>query len=140
MSFSVSTVAAQTSVRNSGANHVRLVRPQTAIAYTLRVDSSNLSGFDVELRIRNVPDTFRLAMAAHPEYDDQFWRFVGDVNVVATSGTSIVVREDSALWRVVTRGGDALVRYRVSLPEAEVPQRASWRPFLSPSGGLVGGP
>ena len=126
--------------RNARTEPVALAHSQTVISYTLRVDSGNLSGFDVQMRIRNVPDTFQLAMAAHPEYDDQFWRFVEGLTVATPSGNATIVRRDSALWRVVTKGGDALVRYRIRLPAAEGSQRASWRPFLSPTGGLVGGP
>ena len=42
------------------------------INYTLRVDSTELSGWNVEIRLRTISDTFRLAMAAHPEYDDRY--------------------------------------------------------------------
>jgi predicted metalloprotease with PDZ domain len=50
-----------------------------------------------------------------------------------------VTREDSVLWRVANAAGDVLVRYRVRYPDEGSP-RASWRPFLAPTGGLVGGP
>ena len=140
LTFCALQVAGQAPRLGAKAKHVRPGQSQVAIAYTLRVDSGNLSGFEVEMRIRNVPDTFRLAMAAHPEYDDRFWRFVEGLSVVTPAGSGTVARVDSALWRVVTKGGDALVRYRVTLPAAEGPRRAAWRPFLSPSGGLVGGP
>src|SRR6184192_605572 len=104
---------------------------QPVVGYTLRVD--------VELRLRNVPDTFRLAMVAHPEYDDRYWRYVEALRVATSNGAATVTREDSALWRVVAPGGEALVRYRIHLPPAESP-RAAWRPFLTATGGLVGGP
>ncbi|OLC08801.1 MAG: hypothetical protein AUH42_00635 [Gemmatimonadetes bacterium 13_1_40CM_70_11] len=111
--------------------------------YTLRVDSADLAGFDVELRIQSAPDTFRLAMAAHPEYDDRYWRFVegGGPRVEARSGPATIAREDSALWRVVAPGGEAVVRYRLRLPPPPAQAfRSAWKPFLAPSGGLVGGP
>src|SRR5256886_16736031 len=110
-----------------------------SVGYTLRVDAGDLSGFDVELRLRNVPDTFRLALVAHPEYDDRNWRFVEALRVETLHGAGTVAREDSALWRVVAPGGEALVRYRMRLPPPESP-RAAWRPFLAATGGLVGGP
>ena len=119
---------------------IRYAASQPVIGYTLRVDSADLSGFGVELRIRNAGDTFRLAMAAHPEYDDRFWRFVDGIRVTTPRGSGAVTREDSALWRVVAPGGDAVVRYRIRLPPAELVSPAAWRPFLAPSGGLVGGP
>src|SRR2546429_334748 len=118
---------------------IRFARTQPVVGYTLRVDAGDLSGFDVELRLRNVPDTFRLALVAHPEYDDRNWRFVEALRVETLHGAATVAREDSALWRVVATGGEALVRYRMRLPPPESP-RAAWRPFLAATGGLVGGP
>ena len=41
------------------------------VHYTLRVDPGDLSGYSVSISIRNAPDTFTVAMAAHPEYDDK---------------------------------------------------------------------
>jgi predicted metalloprotease with PDZ domain len=107
------------------------------ISYTLAVREDALSFIDVEMRLRNVPDTFRVAMVKHPEYDDQYWRYVEGLTLI---GTGSIVRLDSALWRVATRGGEATLRYRIHLPEATSPTRAAWRPFLSPTGGLIGGP
>jgi predicted metalloprotease with PDZ domain len=121
------------------AVEIRFARSQPVITYVLRVDATDLSGFDVEMRVRNAPDTLRLAMAAHPEYDDRYWRFVDGLRVDARGRPGAVVREDSALWRVVAPGGEATIRYRIRLPESESP-RAAWRPFLSPSAGLTGGP
>jgi predicted metalloprotease with PDZ domain len=112
---------------------------QPVVGYTLRVAPGDVSGFDVEMRIRNSPDTFRLAMAAHPEYDDRFWRFVEGLTVTSPSGRATIVRQDSALWRVAAKG-EVVVRYRIHLPPAEEGQRGSWRPFITPTGALVGGP
>jgi predicted metalloprotease with PDZ domain len=121
------------------AVEVRFARSQPVLRYRLRVDSSDLSGFDVEITIRNAPDTFRLAMAAHPEYDDRYWRFLDGPRIEIAGGTGTVVRVDSALWRVTTPGGAAVVRYRLRLPPPEA-NPAAWRPFLAATGGLVGGP
>src|ERR1041384_237327 len=110
------------------------------VHYSLRVDSADLSQFTVEMRLRHAPDTSRLAMAAHPEYDDRFWRFVEDLRVESPASRAVVTREDSAVWRVTAAGGDVVVRYRIHLPAPERPPRAAWRPFLTPTGGLVGGP
>ena len=49
------------------------------LAYRVRVDANALSRIDVTLRIPDAPGTVRLAMAAHPEYDDRFWRQVVDL-------------------------------------------------------------
>lgn len=120
-----------------------LPQAQPVVRYTLRVDSADLAGFDVELRIGNAPDTFRLAMAAHPEYDDRYWRYVDGPRVEGRGGSATVAREDSALWRVIAPGGEAVVRYRLRLPSS-LPSasgfRSAWKPFLAPTGGLVGGP
>jgi len=113
---------------------------QPVIHYTIRVDSADLTGWDVEIRLRNVPDTFRLAMAAHPEYDDRYWRYVAGLRVEGSGGLATVTRADSALWRVTAPGGSVVVRYRIALPPPAPLPRAAWRPFLSPAGGLIGGP
>ena len=134
----------------SGAQHpfrhpadaveARFARSHPVVSYTLRVDSANLTGFEVEIRLRNVADSFRLAMAAHPEYDDRFWRYVEAIRVEAPGGPAAVARRDSALWEVKAPGGEAVVRYRIALPPRQEGPRAAWIPFLSPTGGLVGGP
>ncbi len=108
------------------------------VNYTLRVDSTDLSGWDVAIRLRTVSDTFRLAMAAHPEYDDRYYRYVTGFTVEPKS--AIVTRVDSAVWQVITPRGEVLVRYRIALPAAPVGPRSSWLPFLTPTGGLIGGP
>src|SRR6267142_2901881 len=109
-----------------------------SIQYTLRVDSADLSGWTVAIRLRTNSDTIRLAMAAHPEYDDRYWRYVRDFAVETTGAT--VTRIDSAVWQIVAPRGVVNVRYRVELPPADAGLRASWRPFLTPTGGLIGGP
>src|SRR2546422_11210489 len=58
-----------------------------SIQYRLRVDSADLSDWTVQMRLRTASDTFRLAMAAHPEYDDRYWRYVRDVAVDARGGS-----------------------------------------------------
>lgn len=108
-----------------------------SIQYTLRVDSTDLSGWTVEIRLRSTSDTIRLAMAAHAEYDDRYWRYVRDF---AALPSGVVTRLDSAVWQVVAPRGVVTVRYRIALPPAEPGLRASWRPYLTPTGGLLGGP
>jgi len=109
-----------------------------SIQYTLRVDSADLSGWTVEIRLRTTSETIRLAMAAHPEYDDRYWRYVRDF-ASETPGAS-VTRVDSAVWQIVAPVGVVNVRYRIALPPTEPGLRAAWRPFLTPTGGLIGGP
>jgi len=139
--FSASSLVAQHPLRDPvDAVDVRYALTQPVVSYTLRVDSADLSGYDVTIRIRNARDTFRLALSAHPEYDDRFYRYVERLTAEAAAGAASVVREDSALWRVVAPGGASVVRYRIHLPPQDRQFRSSWVPFLAPAGGLVGGP
>lgn len=119
---------------------LRFDATQPVISYRLRVDSADLGAIAVELRVRNAPDTVRLAMAAHPEYDDRYWRYLEGPEIEARDVRVAAVREDSAVWRVVAPGGAFTARYRIRLPAPAESPRAGWRPFLSPTGGLVGGP
>jgi predicted metalloprotease with PDZ domain len=121
------------------AVEMRFARSQPIVSYRLRVDSADLSGFAVEMRIRNAPDTVRLAMAANPEYDDRYWRYLEGLRAETASGVALAVREDSAVWRVVAPGGHLLVQYRIRLPTPPESPRAAWQPYLTPTGGLMGG-
>ena len=112
---------------------------QPVIRYRLRIDSTDLSSFDVEMSVRNAADTFRVAMATHPEYDDRYWRFVEGLHGEGPRGKAGVTRLDSALWLIEAPGGEAVLRYRIRLPAGEQAARAAWRPFLSARGGLTGG-
>src|SRR6185312_3969851 len=124
----------------------------TFLHYTLRIDSSDLTGYDITIRIYHPPAHFRLAMATHPEYDDRFWRYVRNFH---TEAPATFYREDSAVW-TIDAGGDknqaggmapshekprvidmVQVRYRVELPPP-APIHFSHRPFLRGAGGLVG--
>ena len=122
------------------AVEMRFAYSQPVITYTLRIDSVDLSGWSVEMHIRNAPDSFQLAMARHPEYDDRYWRFVQGLAISGARAPASIVRADSALWTVRAPGGDVVVRYRIHMPPPERPPRAAWRPFLTPTGGLTGGP
>ena len=108
------------------------------ISYKIRVDAADLSGFDVEMRVRGTGDTVRIAMASHPEYDDRYWRYVENLTAESRGVSLRVKSEESALWRVVAPGGDLTVKYHIHLPPQDTPTRAAWKPFLSPTGGLVG--
>lgn len=117
-----------------------LISPaQPSLHYTIRVDPSDLSAFTVEMRVRGAADSFRVAFAAHSEYDDKYWRYVEGMTAVASSGSATIARTDSAVWRVIAPSGEVVLRYRIKLPPGESP-RPAWRPFISPTGALVGGP
>ena len=112
---------------------------QPVVDYFLTVDSTDFSSFTVEMKIRNIMDTFHVAMVAHPEYDDRYWQYVEDFFVEAKNGKGKVVREDSSLWKIITNGREAVLHYRIHLPEV-TGIRSSWKAYLTPTGGLVGGP
>ncbi len=137
----VFTASAQHPFRNSmDAVEIRYDHQQPVINYILKVDSGDLASFSVEMQLRNIPDTFHIAMVAHPEYDDRYWRFVEDMHVETKNGNGSIVREDSALWRISVQKNEAVVYYHIHLPPPQQEQRAAWRPFLSSTGGLIGGP
>lgn len=129
--------AAQNPLRHfTDAVQVRFGRTQPVVHYQLTIAEGDTTGWDVRIAVRNAPDTFRLAMVRHPEYDDRFFRFVQNLRVDPPAS---ITQRDSAVWRVVSRGGAATISYRIQLPPPP-PQRAAWRPFLSATGGLTGGP
>src|ERR1051325_10028803 len=99
-----------------------VVKP--SIQYVLRVDSTDLSGWSVTMYLRSRGEPIRLAMAAHPEYDDRYWRYVRDVTVDPPNAT--VERVDSAVWQVDAPRGTVTLHYRLALPAPERPSRASW--------------
>lgn len=92
------------------------------------------------MRISNIPDTFHVAMVAHPEYDDKYWRYVEDFYAETANGIGKIERKDSALWQVITKGKKVTLHYRIHLPSSAFNQRSAWKAFLSSNGGLVGGP
>ena len=108
------------------------------ISYNIRVDARDLSGFDVEMRVHDAGPTVRIAMASHPEYDDRYWRYVENLTAESRGARLQITSEENALWRVVAPGGDLAVKYRIHLPPQTTPTRAAWKPFLAPTGGLVG--
>lgn len=109
-----------------------------AINYLLRVDTSDLSGYDIEMHIRNAPKTFHVAMATHHEYDDGYWKFVENFRLQNQTPANNFIREDSALWRILVSNNTAIIKYRIHLPAYFQKQRPAWKPFLSSTGGLVG--
>jgi predicted metalloprotease with PDZ domain len=119
---------------------VAQARPLPPVDYQLTVDPA-LTGWTVEMHLHDAPAALRLAMMTHPEYDERFYRYVRDFGAWSAAGPLPVAREDSTLWRITTSGGgDVVVRYRIELPPPAGGVRGSWTPFLSPTGGLIGGP
>lgn len=111
---------------------------QLPVSYIIRVDAADLSGYGVEMRVHHAEGAVRIAMASHPEYDDRYWRFVENLTAESRGIALKITREEDALWRVDKVHEELVVRYRIHLPPQTTPMRAGWRPFLSPTGGLVG--
>ena len=122
------------------AVEVRYSSKQPVITYKLSISATDTSSYEVEMHIENIADTFEVAMMAHPEYDDRYWRFVEDISVLTKKGSGHVAREDSSLWRIITEGHTVTLHYRIHLPVLRDALRSAWKAFLTPTGGLVGGP
>jgi hypothetical protein len=75
-----------------------------AVDYILTVDPADFSFLSVEMRIRNISDTFKVAMVTHPEYDDRYWKYVENFSAKAKKGSGRVIRQDSSLWKIITNG------------------------------------
>jgi len=109
------------------------------LAYKIRFDSADTTGISVELKVRNAPASMRIAAHAHPEYDDKYWRYVENLTAKSTSAQLKISRIDSVRWQLNNPAGDVTISYRVKFPHDQRP-RAAWKPFLSATGGLIGGP
>ena len=109
------------------------------ILYKISVDASDLTGFNVEMQIPNSGATVRVAMAAHPEYDDRYWRYIENFAATDSRGRTLpVVREGAPVWRIEKAPRDLVVKYRLRLPAQTYAFRDAWKPFLTPTGGMVG--
>jgi predicted metalloprotease with PDZ domain len=111
-------------------------KPSPNIYYTVTIDTADLSGFDVTMRIEGAPRSIRLAMAVHPEYDDRFWRYVRGLraeSVGKPTHLAFAIEADNA-WRIQTRNGYATVRYRIELPRENPSNRGAWRTTLRADG------
>jgi predicted metalloprotease with PDZ domain len=112
---------------------------QPVVNYSLTVDSSDFSSILIDMNIKNISDSFHLAMVAHPEYDDRYRKYVEDFSVDGKTAKGQWLRQDSALWKIVTNGGEATIHYRIHFPRTEG-IRSSWKAYMTATGGLVGGP
>jgi predicted metalloprotease with PDZ domain len=116
--------------------HSQKLHPR--ISYRIHVDRADLSGFNVEIQIRGAGNMVRLAMAAHPEYDDEYWRYVENLTAESRGAAVQINKDENALWSVRAPDGAMTVKYRIHLPPQTTPNRSVWKPFLSPTGGLIG--
>lgn len=109
------------------------------VSYKIRVNPNDLSGYDVEMRFTMIAPTVRVAMAAHPEYDDRYWRYVENFSAADGTGRTLqYAKEEDTVWRIESARGDIVVRYRLRLPPQQGTHRDAWKPFLTAHGGMVG--
>ena len=113
-----------------------LASPFPDVTYTIRVDPANLSAFDVTMSVHHAPAAFTLAMFSHPEYDDRYWRYFDTV----TADGATIRHDGDATWSVTHAAADITIHYRLVLPPQSGAQRSAWKPFLTPTGGLVDAP
>src|SRR5215470_17582827 len=74
LSLAAASLPAQQPYRHEAeAVEVRYAAAQPVVRYRIVVDSTDTTAFQVEIIARNLLDTFRLAMPAHPEYDEEYW-------------------------------------------------------------------
>ncbi len=118
------------------AMEIRYDSKQPIINYVVIVDSTDTSSFSIEIRIQNIPDTFHVAMVTHPEYDDQYWRYVENFFVETKKGKGNIVREDSALWKIITNGRKAVLHYRIHFPVLNDAFRSAWKAYLTSTGAI----
>ncbi len=137
--LSITNVAQHPLRHWTDAIETRYDTKQPVVHYILTIDTNDLSSIFVEMRLRNIPDSFRVAMMAHPEYDDRYWRFIEGFYADTKNGHGKIERIDSALWKITGAGNEAVLHYRIHLPEPQT-NRSAWRPFITPTGGLFGGP
>ncbi len=111
------------------------VRP---IAYRITAGPDHLGVYQIEMHIPDARGTVRLAMAAHPEYDDRYFRYIENFSAESGGSKLLVSRPEDAVWQVNGVRGDVTVRYRVTPAAKEREWRQTWKPFLTPTGGRVG--
>jgi predicted metalloprotease with PDZ domain len=127
----------------SDAFELRRDRHQPVLSYTVRVNPSDLSAFDVRVDIRNASDTLRLAIpvwAPGAYRIANFYRNIRGLSVSSRGHELVVVRDDSSSWHATITGGEATVRYRVAFPSAKAARSPNNRSFLVETGGLIDGP
>src|SRR5687768_6415443 len=108
------------------------------VSYKIHIDRSDLSAYDIEMRIRGNNSQPRLAMAAHPEYDDKYFRYVEDFSAESGGRKLTVSKPEKAIWVIDGVRGELIVRYKVRPSPEERAWRQTWKPFLTSTGGMVG--
>jgi len=133
----------------SQAFEARFDRTQPVVRYTLHARPSTDSlGYAVDMSIRSVRDTLRLAIplwAPGAYRVAAFHRYVKNVRITTADGEALpVVREDSSTWRAVVpvaaRGREVTVRYDIRYPTAVGAAGLGNYSFFRSDGALISGP
>jgi len=127
----------------SDAFELRRDRHQPVLFYTVRVNPTELSGFDVRLDIRNAPDTLKISIPVWAPGAYRVANFYQNIRgfTVSSRGRDVTLaHDDSSSWRAVIQGGEAVVRYRIAFLSAKVARAPNNRTFLTETGGLIDGP
>lgn len=149
-------LSAQQRLQNYGqAIQAQHDRTQPVVRYVIRVDTTDLTGWSVELHLRNVPDTIRLALPVWAPGAYRVVDFARNIqSLTARVGDRVVpVTPDGASrWRIVAPSGgvasagapmsstDVVVSYRLVYPSVAAAVNPNNRSFLRATGGLVDGP
>src|SRR5919112_6280131 len=76
------------------------------VHYKISVNAANLAGYDIEIRIPTSKSTVLLAMAAHPEYDDRYFRYVENFSAESGGRNLSFTKADESVWKIDNvRGG-----------------------------------
>jgi predicted metalloprotease with PDZ domain len=128
-------IAALTSILSASSG----LKPTPRVYYAIAIDSADLSGFDVTMRIEGAPRSIRLAMAIHPEYNDRFWRYLRNLRAISMGKPTPLTfaAESENAWRVQTRNGYAIVQYRIELPHENPTNRPVWHTTLRADGASI---
>ena len=82
------------------------------------------------MRIAEAPESVRVAMAVHPEYNDRFWRYVRGLK----SSPEGIRQITDNVWELRTPGGRATVEYDIEFPREDPSNRAAWHSTLRRDG------
>src|SRR5215203_4474901 len=85
----------------------------SAIEYKITINPADLSGYDIDIHVPDAKGTVRLAMAAHPEYDDRYFRYVENFSAESGGRKLAVMKPEEAVWQIDGVRGDLTIRYRV---------------------------
>lgn len=118
--------------------HSSAICGSQAINYKITINPADLTAYEIEIHLRDQRGPVRLAMAAHPEYDDRYFRYVENFSAESGGTKLTFTKPDQAVWQIDGGRGDLMVRYRVTPAAKEREWRQTWKPFLTPTGGRVG--